>query len=138
MGGKQARFTPATRQKLSELNVGDKNPFYGKHHSEEARRAIGDAARKRMIEHHPTKGRPISQAHRNKQSTSMRKRWADPAYKVRLCEAHKSRLPRVRKLANECIPTIQARLAAGELGYVLAQEYGVSKSMISAIKTGQY
>lgn len=42
--------TDETKAKMSIANKGENNPFHGKTHSEEARKRIGDAVRKRMAE----------------------------------------------------------------------------------------
>ena len=36
-------FSEETKNKMSESNSGEKNPMYGKHHSSEAKRKIGEA-----------------------------------------------------------------------------------------------
>jgi hypothetical protein len=45
-----------TRRKLSDLNRGENNPFYGKHHSEETKRKISEINKGRVVakgENHP-------------------------------------------------------------------------------------
>lgn len=91
MGGQWGRLTPDGRRHLSEINRGERNPFHGKHHSDEAKRAISEASKKRLSQHHPTRGRPLSIEHKQRQSQSMAQRWADSAYKERLRQSHQNR-----------------------------------------------
>ena len=48
---KGVTLSEETRRKMSEANKGENNPFYGKHHSDEARRKISEAAKNMSEEH---------------------------------------------------------------------------------------
>lgn len=52
---KGKKLTEATKKKMSESRKGEKNPFYGKHHSEEARDKIIEANKHRKFHKHHTK-----------------------------------------------------------------------------------
>ena len=69
-----------SRLKQSNSIRGSKNPFYGKHHTQEALRKIGDASRgDKCSMRRPEVAR--------KQGNSMRKRWSDPEYKKQTVRA---------------------------------------------------
>jgi len=87
MGGQWGRLTPDGRHHLSEINRGEKNPFYGKHHTEKAKRAISVALKGNQY----GKGVISSEEKKEKQRQSMKKVWTDPEYKERLRRSHQNR-----------------------------------------------
>jgi group I intron endonuclease len=139
-GGQWGRLTPDKIKHLSEINSGEKNPFYGKHHSDEAKIAIGKASKQRLHDHHPTRGRPLSIEHKQKQSHAMKQRWADPTYKERLREKHRNiqRFVPRSKLNEDDVKDVIQRLSQGELAKDIALSFGVSPSTITRIRQGKY
>lgn len=73
-GGNRGRHTETTKRKLSEVaskRTGKKNPMYGKTHSEEARRKISEAVKKRP---NPMLGRTHSEESKRKMSEGASKK----------------------------------------------------------------
>lgn len=77
--------TEEFRKKMSEVTSGKKNPFYGKHHTEETKRRLSEAHKgkhlseetiRKIVEAH--KGKPLSLIHRQKLSESAKERFSDP------------------------------------------------------------
>lgn len=140
MGGQWGRLTPDGRRHLSEINKGERNPFHGKHHSDAAKKAIGEAAKQRMLECHPTKGRSLSDDHKRRQSCAMAKRWADTAYKERLRQKHREvqrTVPR-SKLSQDDVDYVLQSLNNGDRANDIAEVLKISPSMITRIKQGKY
>lgn len=63
-GGSGRIITPEMRQKMSEAHKGEKNHFYGKHHTEEAIKKISEASKNRTLSDETRK--KISEAVRGK------------------------------------------------------------------------
>lgn len=59
-------ITEETRKKMSENNIGEKNNFYGKKHSDETRKIISDNAKSRVGEKNSFYGKKHSQESLNK------------------------------------------------------------------------
>lgn len=75
---------PEERRKCSENHAdfsGEKHPMYGKHHTEEARRKISEAA----------KSRKLSDETKEKKSKSLKERWADPEFRKMMLDARKKK-----------------------------------------------
>jgi len=78
-----------THRKNISLNhhdiTGNKNPFYGKHHTAKTRKILSVFARKRFSikKNHPFYGRVIKGEHRRKISESVKKLWMNPKYRIR-------------------------------------------------------
>lgn len=68
-------MSAATRRKIGEANEGNPSPMKGKKHSEETRRKLSEAAKKRFeTQPHPFSGKSLSDEHRKKISeTRIRK-----------------------------------------------------------------
>lgn len=65
-GGKNHMWTEEQRKQMSERNMGEKNPNYGKPRSEETKRKIGEANKISLLGKHHTEEtkRKISEAHK--------------------------------------------------------------------------
>jgi group I intron endonuclease len=117
-GGTKTFYSPESRKKLSEahkgLQAGKDNPMYGKHHSEETRRKIGEASKKRRAT--PKTRQKMSKARKGKQTGE-----TNP----------------MAKLTENDIIQIKIALANGESGASIARKYGVSFQAISKIKLGK-
>ena len=77
-GKKHRKATEEERRRMSEsrrgLLVGDKNPMYGKHLSEEHKKRISESNIKYW------RGRPKSEAHKRNLSVAIRSLWQNPDY----------------------------------------------------------
>lgn len=161
LGGDGSVLSPSVIEHLRELNVGERNPFHGRHHSEDAKRKIGKAAKNRSSE---TKQKLSAARVRNRDVAveTMRKTaqrlWADPAHRAAMSKKRRGRkvsnktrqlmsnsakrrtarlgesAPNV-KLTRENVNDIARRLDAGEKQGPLAREFDVSLRTISSINT---
>lgn len=68
---KGRKLKPEVVEKM-KLNTGDKNPFYGKNHTEETKKKISESKKGQL------KGRIFSEEHRRKLSESAKKRYSNP------------------------------------------------------------
>jgi anti-sigma28 factor (negative regulator of flagellin synthesis) len=101
---------PEHREKISNLNKGEGNPMYGKHHTEEAKAKI-----------------------RN----TVKKSWEDPISKTKRCELVTGENNPRSKLTDEKVKEIKNRIKDGERNIDIAEMYNISKQVISKIKTGR-
>ena len=76
------------KQKLSDARKGEKNPRFGKHHSEETKQKISEANKG---EKHPRFGKHHSKETKQKQSKAKRGKKASQTTKAKLREARKHR-----------------------------------------------
>ncbi len=77
--------TDEFRKKMSEVTKGEKNPFYGKHHTEETKRKISEANKGRQKSEETIRkivaahiGKPLSSKHKQKLSEIAKERFSDP------------------------------------------------------------
>jgi len=84
----------------SEANKGENHPFYGKTHSEESKRKIGEAkkgitlsdeTKRKMSEAH--KGKTLSEEHKRKLSEVQKGKTHSEETKRKMSEAHKGKTP---------------------------------------------
>lgn len=109
------RHSEETRRKMSESRRGEKNPNYGKNHTEETKKRIGDANR----------GRHPSEETRRKMSDSKRGR--------KLSEEHKRRAAEGLKKRHAVDPTIRKKISDRLTGMVRSDE---TRKRISDAKKG--
>lgn len=79
---------------LSEKMKGTGNHFYGKTHSEETRRVIGEKSKLKEFKRgpeHPNWGKPsaVSPEGKVRQVSAIKQRWADPEFRQRMIEKRK-------------------------------------------------
>lgn len=133
-GGQQrGRMTEEVRQRLSELNSGKNNPFFGQHHTPEARKAIGMA----QAGNQHAKGNILTPEQKRRQSDGLKKHWAESLERKRALSERMKRTPRKRRLNDHDIRRILQRLVSGEKACLIAADYQVSPSMITRVKKGQ-
>jgi len=82
-------------QMLSEKMKGKGNHFYGKTHSEETRRKIGEKSKLKEFKRgsdHPNWGKPshVTPEGKARQISAIRQRWADPEFKKTMIEKRKA------------------------------------------------
>lgn len=84
-------LTPAEHHRIH--SIGNMNPFYGKHHTEETRRKIGDSTIERfgLSENNPMYGKHHTEEARRKMSLKAIERGKDPEYRRRQSEANKGK-----------------------------------------------
>ena len=75
IAGKTEEEMEEIRQKQSEANKGENNPFYGKHHSEETKKKIRD---KVSGEKHHAYGKHLSEEHKRKISLANKGKHSKP------------------------------------------------------------
>ena len=100
-GGDRPVYSEEYRRKLSEARKGEKNPNYGKHHSEETRRKIGESkkgkhhseeAKQKMSESRKGKKHsPHSEETRRKMSEAAKRRTYSNEAKQKFSESHKGK-----------------------------------------------
>ena len=70
-GGESFNHTADTKKALSDLYKGENNPFYGKHHTEETKKMIGEKIKsERCGENHPMYGKHLTEEIKQKISES--------------------------------------------------------------------
>ena len=70
-GGESFNHTADTKKALSDLYKGENNPFYGKHHTEETKKMIGEKIKsERCGENHPMYGKHLTEETKQKISES--------------------------------------------------------------------
>ena len=87
-------FSEEHRRKISEANKGEKNPMYGKHHTDDTRKKmseahqnISDDTRRKMSESH--KGKKFSEETRRKLSESHKGKHLSEEHRRKISEALK-------------------------------------------------
>jgi hypothetical protein len=78
---------PMHRPEIAAKVKGEKNPMYGKKHSDEMKRQISES----------TKKATNTPEYKKKQSEISKKRWEDPAYKQRLSDSQKRRWQKIKQ-----------------------------------------
>lgn len=68
------KATDAERKHMSEINQGDKNPFYGKTFDKSTKRKIADGSLKRIGENHPKFGKPCVHSDETKNLIAQKKK----------------------------------------------------------------
>lgn len=71
------------KQRISTGTTGEKNPFYGKHHSEETRQKLSNIQTGRIS---PYKGKKSSEETKLKLSLAAKKRWRNEEYRQKMQE----------------------------------------------------
>lgn len=93
---RQQKASEETRRKISENHIdvsGENNPFYGKRHSEETRKKIGEARKGKYTGiNNPNYGKSWSEERRKLQSEIVKKRFEDPEERVKMSKIMKKRL----------------------------------------------
>lgn len=118
------KHTEEHKRKLSILFSGENNMFYGKQHTDETKRIIGEKNRTRfkgtrLKEENPFYGKKHSEETLNNYS-----------------EKRKGSLNPKAKLTESIVKEIKRSLANGAVGAELGRKYGVNKNTISKIKVG--
>lgn len=136
LGGAQPRVTDDVRLKLSELNTGERNPFFGRRHTEDAKRAIGKASRGNTY----AAGVKPTEEQRVKKSDGLRRCWADPEFRKRLSDKQLIAQKKVNrhKLTLEDVKQVLMLLEQGKKPEEVATVFNVSRAMIYAVKKGTY
>jgi hypothetical protein len=102
---KGRRFSQTHRKNISlnHANItGNKNPFYGKHHSAKTRKIISAIAKNRFSikKNHPFYGKIIKAEVRRKISDSVKKLWMNPQYRAK-------QIPKIVKIFLPTKPEIK-------------------------------
>ena len=113
------------RKKMSEKYRGENNPFFGKHHTEESKQKIREAALMRTVTPQQLKGLEFGRGTRS---------YTEETYK-KLSEANRGERSSSAKLKEIDVIDILNRIKAGEKQTRIAEEYGVNNATISKIKT---
>ena len=87
-GGDGVLPSEETRRKMSEAMSGEKNPFYGRHHSEESKKKISDTHKGLLSgEKHPFYGRHLSEETKRKLSKANKGKHLSVEHKRKISEA---------------------------------------------------
>jgi group I intron endonuclease len=126
-GGGQGKavVSEETRAKLSAALkgkfVGDKNPFYGKHHTDETKLRMREKHRDMSGENNPNYGREFSEEHRRRISESKRGE-NHPCYGKHLSEETRAKISSANKGKHMPDDAIQ-RMAETKRGKCLSEEH---------------
>ena len=105
-GGESFNHTDDTKKALSDLYKGENNPFYGKHHTEETKKMIGEKIKsERCGENNPMYGKHHTEETKQKISESLKGKNSGenhPMYGKHLSKEHKQKLS--EKLSGENNP----------------------------------
>ena len=105
-GGESFNHTADTKKALSDLYKGENNPFYGKHHTEETKKMIGEKIKsERCGENHPMYGKHLTEETKQKISGSLKGKNIGenhPMYGKHLSKEHKQKIS--EKLSGENNP----------------------------------
>ena len=109
-GGESFNHTADTKKALSDLYKGENNPFYGKHHTEETKKMIGEKIKsERCGENNPMYGKHLSKEHKQKISEKLsgennpmygKKGILSPNYGKTFTEEHKKKISESHKGKN--------------------------------------
>ena len=138
-GGEHNVVSDETRQRLHEMNVGECNPFYGRHHTEEARHKIGEASKNRSEqtrERISQSNKKHSKLHADVMRENCKRMWADPKHRARMSQDRpRGEFSPHAKLTRKDVLEIAKRLLDGEKQIIIANDFKVSVSTINSINT---
>jgi group I intron endonuclease len=139
-----------TKKKISAANkaneryIGSNNPFYGKTHSEESKKVIGQKSKGRCAgeknfwfgkHFHANTRKKISEGKIGKPGTFIGKHHTEQS-KKKISDAVKARISE-NKLTDQEVRDIRRMLTTGKLQQEIADIFDIDCSTVSRIKTGK-